>query len=227
MRCFKTWGAGSFGLALLVATALLPRSAGAQIFGSDPEGLKQTDNLIKKAEEVVKETVRARGQIGKTLDTYNAIFADDVKDVRKSYKDVESEMEKTEKRRVEVRKKLEEMKVQADAYFAGWSESLQQIESPDLRKRSEARMAETRGQFDGILDSVDDAREAYEPFMASMKDQWTYLGHDLNATGISSLKPDVEKLNAQGKELFEKIDAGMKKANEYIESLRASRPPSS
>ncbi len=136
MRCFKTWGAGSFGLALLVATALSPRSAGAQIFGSDPEGLKQTDNLIKKAEEVVKEAVAARGQIGKTLDTYNAIFADDVKDVRKAYKGVEGEMEKTEKRRKEVRKKLEEMKVQADAYFAGWSASLEQIESPDLRKRA-------------------------------------------------------------------------------------------
>ena len=57
-----------------------------------------------------------------------------------------------------------------------------------------------------------------------MKDQWTYLGHDLNATGISSLKPDAEKLNLQAKELFEKIDAGMSKADEYIESLRSSRP---
>jgi len=226
MRCFRTWGAGSIGLALLVATALPSRSAGAQIFGSDPEGLKRTDDLIKKAEELVEETVSARGQLGKTLDTYNAIFADDVKDVRKAYKGVESEMKKTEKQREQVRKKLDEMKVEADAYFAGWSESVQQIESADLRKRSEARMAETRGHFDGILDSVREARGAYEPFMTSMKDQWTYLGHDLNASGISSLKPDAEKLNRQGKELFEKIDAGMKKADEYIDSLRSSRPAS-
>ena len=101
-----------------------------------------------------------------------------------------------------------------------------QIESADLRKRSEARMAETRGHFDGILDSVREARGAYEPFMTSMKDQWTYLGHDLNASGISSLKPDAAKLNIQGKELFEKIDAGMKKADEYIDSLRSSPPVS-
>jgi F0F1-type ATP synthase membrane subunit b/b' len=215
---------GSFGLALLVAMALPPRTAGAQIFGSDPEGLKRTDKLIKKAEELVKETVSAREQIGKTLDTYNAIFSEDVEDIRKAYKGVEGEMEKTEKQREKVRKKLEEMKIEADAYFAGWSESLQQIESPDLRQRSEARMAETRGQFDGILDAVDEAREAYGPFMTSMKDQWTYLGHDLNPDGISSLKPDAEKLNEQAKGLFEKIDAGMKKAEEYIESLRSSRP---
>ena len=40
------------------------------------------------------------------------------------------------------------------------------------------------------------------------------------------MKPDAEKLNRQGKELFEKIDAGMKKADEYIDSLRSSRPAS-
>ena len=226
MRCLRTWGAGSFGLALLLATALPPRTAEAQIFGTDPEGLKRTDGLIKKAEELVKETVSAREQIRMTLDTYNTIFADDVEDVRKSYKGVESEMEKTEKKREQVGKKLDEMKVEAEAYFAGWSESLQQIGSPDLRKRSEARMTETRDQLDGIFDSVREARDAYAPFMTNMKDQWTYLGHDLNANGIASLRPDAEKLNLQAKELFEKIDAGMKKADKYIESLRSSRPVS-
>ncbi len=220
------WGAGAFALGLTIAMVLPAGTAGAQIFGSDPEGLKRTDNLIKKAEDLVKQSVSARQQIGKTLDTYNAIFPDDVQDVRKAYKGVESEMAKSEKQREEVTKKLEEMKVEAEAYFTGWSESLQQIENPDLRNRSEARMTETRRQFDGVLDSVRVAREAYEPFMKSLKDQWTYLGHDLNATGIASLKPDAEKLNQQGKELFDKIDSAMKEANQYIESLRSSRPVS-
>lgn len=146
--------------------------------------------------------------------------------VRKAYKDVEGEMAKSEKERESVRMKLEEMKTEADAYFAGWTESLQQIGNADLRKRSEARMAETRGQLNGVLDSVRQAREAYEPFMTSMKDQWTYLGHDLNANGIASLKPDAEKLNRQAKELFQKIDSGVKKAREHIDLLRSSRPVS-
>jgi hypothetical protein len=225
MRVSRSWGAGSIGLALLLASALPARTAGAQpIFGSDPEGLKRTDSLIEKAEELVKEATSAREQIGKTLDTYNSIFADDTKDVRKAYKGVEGEMAKSEKKRDDVRKKLDEMKIEAEAYFTGWSESLAQIGNPDLRKRSETRMAETRGQFDGILDAVREAREAYEPFMTSLKDQWTYLGHDLNPSGISSLKPDADKLKVQAKGLFEKIDAGTKKANDYIDSLRASRP---
>jgi chromosome segregation ATPase len=225
MTVWKKYGAGLGALA--VATTLsLPRPAAAQIFGTDPEGLKRTDNLIKKAEDLVKSAGSAREQIGKTLDTYNAIFASDVKDVRKAYKGVEGEMAKSEKDREQVRMKLEEMKTEAEAYFSGWNASLAQIENVDLRKRSETRMTETRTRFDGVLDSVREARESYEPFMKSLNDQWTYLGHDLNANGIASLKPDAGKLNEQGKELFQKIDSGMTKGNDYIESLRASRPPS-
>jgi len=203
---------------------MAPGNAAAQIFGSDPESLKRTDKLIGKAEGTVKQAVSAREEIQKTLDSYNAVFKSDVKDVRDAYKSVEKGIERTEKQREAVKLAMDEMKVEADAYFASWTESLQQIESADLRKRSQDRMAETRGHFDGVLSAVADARAQYEPFVKNLKDQWTYLGHDLNAEGIKSLKPDADKLNAQAVELFKKIDAGMKKANDYIASLKSSRP---
>ncbi len=227
MKVSKSWGAGSFGLALLLAAAFSARTAGAQlIFGSDPEGVKKTDNLIKKAEGLVKATTSAREQIGKTLDTYNSIWADDTKDVKKVYKSVEGEMKKTEEKREDVKKQLDEMKVEADAYFASWKASLAKISNADLRKQSEARMGETKAKFDGIHGSIAEARQAYEPFITSVKDQYTYLGHDLNPSGIASLKPERDKLNVTAKELFGKIDASTKKATEYINSIKAARPVS-
>jgi chromosome segregation ATPase len=211
-------------MAMVLVLTAPPRNAAAQVFGSDPESLKRTDKLIKKAEDTVKQAVSAREEIQKTLDSYNALFKSDVKEVRDAYKSVEKGIERTEKQREAVKLAVDEMKTEADAYFASWTESLQQIESPDLRKRSEGRMAETRGHYDGVLGAVADARAQYEPFVKSLKDQWTYLGHDLNAEGIKSLKPDADKLNAQAVELFKKIDTGMKKANDYIASLKSSRP---
>ena len=65
---------------------------------------------------------------------------------------------------------------------------------------------------------------AYDPFLKSLRDQWTYLGHDLNASGLASLKPDAEKLRGQSTEVLKKIDDGMKKANDYVASLKSSRP---
>ena len=153
---------GSFLATVLVLMA--PGNAAAQIFGSDPEGLKRTDKLIAKAEGTVKQAVSAREEIQKTLDSYNAVFESDVKDVRDAYKSVEKGIERTEKQREAVKLAMDEMKIEADAYFASWTESLQQIESPDLRKRSEGRMTETRGHFDGVLGAVADTRALYEPF---------------------------------------------------------------
>ena len=204
----------------------LPAIAGAQVFGSDPESLKRTDKLIGGAEDLISEATKARQEIDKTLTSYNALFKNDVQDVRKAYKDVEKGIERTEKQREEVKKKLDAMKLEADAYFSSWTESLQQINDESLRKRSEGRMTETKGHFDGVLAAVDKARGQYEPFVANLKDQWTYLGHDLNPSGIASLKPDADKLNGKATDLFKSIDDGMKKAGEYIDSLKSARPVS-
>lgn len=220
----KLWN--SLLAAWVLSAVALPRTAGAQVFGSDPESLKKTDSLIKKAEGTIKQAVLARQEIEKTLEFYNALFKTDVADPREAYKSVEKGIEKCEKQRTEVRKNIEEMKVEAEAYFQSWNQSLQQIGNQDLRKRSEQRMAETRGHFDGVLGAVEGARDQYEPFIANLKDQWTCLGHDLNPSGIASLKPDADKLNADAKTLFKKIDDGMKKAGDYITSLRSSRPVS-
>lgn len=213
----------SFAAAAL-SLVFSPRWSDAQVFGSDPESLKRTDKLIQKAETTVKSATDAKAEIQKTLDSYNAMFKSDDTKVRDAYKDVEKGIERTEKKREEVKKHIDEMKAEGDTYFASWKQSLQQIQDPGLREKSEDRMAETRSHFDGVLASVEEARGAYEPFMKSLKDQWTYLGHDLNAQGLASLKPDAEKLRGQSADLFKKIDASMKKANDYIASLKSSRP---
>ena len=210
--------------AAALALALLPRGSEAQIFGSDPESLKRTDKLIETAENTVKQATGVREEIQKTMDSYNAMFKSSDTEVRDAYKNVEKGIERTEKKREEAKKNVDLMKAEGDAYFASWKQSLQQIQDPDLRKKSEDRMGETRKHFDGVLSSVTDARAAYDPFLKSLRDQWTYLGHDLNASGLASLKPDAEKLRGQSTEVLKKIDDGMKKANDYVASLKSSRP---
>ena len=211
-------------IAAALAFALVPRTSVAQLFGSDPESLKRTDKLISSAENSVKQAMGVREEIQKTMDSYNAMFKSSDTEVRDAYKNVEKGINNTEKKREEAKKHMDQMKAEGDAYFASWKQSLQQIQDPDLRKKSEDRMAETRKHFDGVLASVTDARAAYDPFLKSLKDQWTYLGHDLNASGLASLKPDAEKLRGQSTEVLKKIDDGMKKANDYIASLKSSRP---
>jgi hypothetical protein len=48
----------------------------------------------------------------------------------------------------------------------------------------------------------------------------TFLGHDLNAESVASLKPDAAKLNEKVKELSAAIDRTISVANTNIGALR-------
>ena len=98
--------------------------------------------------------------------------------------------------------------------------NLANISSEDLRKRSEERLNGTRERYNGILAAGDKARQVFNPFIASLKDQVVYLGHDLNPSALASLEPDADKLNKEGEVLFKKIDETVDEVSGYITSLK-------
>lgn len=198
------------GLALSVAVA-----AQAQ-----DEGVKRVEELVKRAGSTVQAIGEAKLQFLKTIDVYNSIFAEDAKDRKKLYKKLQSEMAATQEKRAEVGRRSDQMKLEAGIVFKSWADSTAAIESPDLRKRSEERLEKTKDRLAEIQSAGQSAVDVYEPVMKALQDQVTYLGHDLNAEAVASLKPDAEKVNAQAKELTERLDEAMAVANQNINALR-------
>jgi conjugal transfer/entry exclusion protein len=185
------------------------------------EGVKQVQQLIKKAQAQVESINDAKLQLQKTADAYNAMLAPDVKDRRDAYKQLQKEMANTEKKRAEVSTRNGEMNTEADKLFKSWQDSLASIQSPDLRKRSEDRLKRTQDRFAEIRQAGDHASNLYDPFMKTLKDQVAYLGHDLNPGAVTSLKPEADKLNAQAKDLYAAIDKVTAGANANITKLSA------
>ena len=99
-------------------------------------------------------------------------------------------------------------------------ESLQEITSEDLKKRSQDRLNKTRIYFGEILAAGRSAGAVFNPLMGALEDQVVYLGYDLNASAVASLSEDAKKLNAQADELFASIDHVQKVASEYALSLK-------
>jgi hypothetical protein len=56
--------------------------------------------------------------------------------------------------------------------------------------------------------------------MTDVKDQSTFLGHDLNASAIASLKPNAAKFNERANTVFTKVDGVTKMFEEYIASMK-------
>jgi hypothetical protein len=184
------------------------------------EGVKQTERLIKASGNTVKAIGETKVQLMKTMDVYNALMADDATDRKKLYKSVQKEMDNTEKRRMKITEEAAKMKSEADTLFAQWAESAAAIENPDLRKRSEERLEATKASYAEIEAMGQKAADLYPPFMKDLQDQITYLGHDLNAEAVASLKPEVAKLNEKAQALVRSLDDTIGTANQKIGALR-------
>jgi ElaB/YqjD/DUF883 family membrane-anchored ribosome-binding protein len=191
------------------------------VVSAQDEGVKQIQQLIKRANSQVESINDAKAQLQKTMGAYNDLFAPDVKDRRDAYKKLQKEMSNADKKRTEVSSKTGEMNAEADKLFKSWEGSAAAISNADLRQRSEARLKRTQDRFVEIRQTGQSASELYAPFMKSLQDQVTFLGHDLNPGAVTNLKPDAEKLNAQATELYSAIDKVTALATSNIAKLSA------
>jgi len=72
----------------------------ALVAGAEDEGVKQIQQLIKRATSGVESITEAKLQVQKTMNAYNGVLAPDVKDRRDAYKKLQKEMETLEKKRL-------------------------------------------------------------------------------------------------------------------------------
>jgi hypothetical protein len=206
-------GPGVVGAAIVLSFAV-------KAHPQDDQGVKQVEQVTKKAGAMVQAIAGTKIQLMKTMDVYNALMADDATDRKGTYKKLQQEMATTDKRRAEIGLRADEMKVEADMLFKSWAESAAAISSADLRKRSEERLQKTKASYAQIGTVGQKAAEMYGPVMKALQDQVTFLGHDLNPSSVASLKPDAAKLNEQAKELTKRIDETITTANEATAALR-------
>jgi hypothetical protein len=202
-------------LALVTAVAALRATPAVAQAGPD-----ETAKFLKTVEGTVKAIGESRAQLQKTVATYNSITEMTAKDLKSAYKDLGKDVAESEKKVADGSVKVDEMNAQATLYFAAWKTSAAAISDPGLKKRSEERLAAAQARFQKTSQAGKDTRQDFDTLMKDVKDQSTFLGHDLNASAIASLKPDAAKFNARANTVFTKIDGVTKMFDDYIASMR-------
>ena len=200
---------------VLGAVLALAASAAAQ------EGIKQTERLIKRAQDTVKQIGETKAELQKTLEIYNTLVKGGSGDAKKLYNDLRKAAERCEKKREDVRKRSANMEQEAHTFFEEWTASLTGINNEDLKKRSQTRLNSTRLSFGEILSAGRRAGADFDIFMAGMRDQIVYLGYDLNPSAVASLGEDAKKLNAQADTMFQSIDVVTETINKSVSAMKA------
>jgi chromosome segregation ATPase len=183
-------------------------------------GQEQTQKLVKSVDSTVKSIGDTRQQLEKTVAGYNSIMEQTAKDPKDAYKDLGKDITESEKKVGDARLKVDEMNSEAQRHFTAWKENAAAITDPELRKKSEQRLADAQARFQKIEAAGKDAGQSFDTLMKDLKNQATFLGSDLNASAISALKPDAAKFNTRAKTVFQKIDGVNKMFDDYVASIK-------
>ena len=209
---------------LVLAVVLVAPLAAAQAPERSPtQGLKETDRFVKAGSTTSESVANAKLQIQKTLDTYNALVTKPSTDMKGDYKKLMKSMDSMNKSVGVARQKIGEMQKAGEVYFSGRAETIKGIKDPQLLEQAKQRLGSTQKEFDGVLTSLRETGDAFEPFRKDLADQITFLGSDLTPSAMTALKPNADKLNARGAELFSRGDKATAGANTYFQGLKASQ----
>jgi Protein of unknown function (DUF2959) len=210
--------------AIVVAILSMPVLLTAQTAErSRTQGLKETDRFVKAGESTTQSVTTGKMQLQKTLDAYNSLVTQPSKDMKGDYKKLLKSSDVMNDKVAEARQKIEAMQKAGETYFSGRAETIKAITDPALQTQAQERLTTNQKEFAGVMESLRDAAAALEPFRKQLADQITFLGSDLTPSAMTSLKPQAEKLNAQGGEIFSKTDSALATADAYFKALRATQ----
>ena len=185
------------------------------VFGQ--AGSKDAQKFQEVGEETREAIVEARGQFESTVGIYNSIVSAEADNPQKAYKDLTKATEKSEKLWADASKSFDKMRKEGDKLFSSWQKDVDAFGSEQMKQVGMQRLelAQTRNQQ--MIDGMDAAEEAYQPFIISLKDQGMFMARDLSPAAMDALQPLAEELNATAAELLAGIDTILKPEEEGVE----------
>ena len=213
----------ALAIVILTMAVAVAGQTGQTAERSRTQGLKETDRFVKAGGNTSLALTNGKTQLQKTLDSYNALVTQPSKDMKGDYKKLMKSSDSMNDKVAEARAKVEAMQKSGDTYFSGRAETIKNIQDPALQKQAQQRLAASQQEFAGVLQSLRDASGAMEPFRKQLADQITFLGSDLTPSAMTSLKPQADKINAQGAEVFSRMDKAIAKADAYFQGLKAAQ----
>ena len=208
-------------LALMVLLLMIPLGFSAcdtaYIAAMDKMGYAKRDILsshVKSARDAQEE---AKKDIQNALDQFGKVVAYQGGDLETTYKKLNSELQSSEDSAKTVRKRIEDVEGVADALFSEWTAELGQYSSADLRRKSEAKLTQTR--YNNMLGAMKRAEQRIDPVLKPFLDQVLYLKHNLDARALAHVKGELVNVDTQVDQLVRDMNRSIAEADKFIQTM--------
>jgi outer membrane murein-binding lipoprotein Lpp len=183
-------------------------------------GKEKRDLLRDHIESARADQVATAKQFQSALDRLIEVYGAPGGRLQDTYEKVRGDYERSEDRASTLRGRIETVESIGADLFREWKREVGEIESLDLRRRSEAKLRETQARFDRMRDQMRRALDATRPVLAKLKDQSLFLKHSLNTQVVGRLEStEVPAIERELDLLKSEIDRATRAADEFIGEL--------
>jgi hypothetical protein len=182
-------------------------------------GYEKRDILVDRVEDARDEQNGAKQQFKTTLERFQELTNFSGGELEAKYKKLKSDYERCESRAAAVSDRIKAVESVGNDLFTEWRAEINQMESADLKARSEKLMNDTRVRYDQLIASMKNSEAKMKPVLSAFKDQVLFLKANLNAQAIANLKETAASIETDVQGLIRDMEASINEANAFIESM--------
>jgi hypothetical protein len=139
--------------------------------------------------------------------------------LEEKYNKLNREFKRSEGKAQAVQDRIAAVERVGKALFKEWEAELDQYTNASLRRASEEKFHETRGEYARLLAAMHRAERKIEPVLSAFRDQVLFLKHNLNARAIGSLQTELSAVEADIATLIKDMETSIAEADAFIRNM--------
>lgn len=183
-------------------------------------GVHKREILVDRVEEGREAQAEAKEEIVDALEAFKAVTGFQGGELETVYTRLNDEYESSADAVEEVRERIAKIEDVAEALFEEWSGEIDGMANRELASESRAMLSETRTRYGALLTSMRAAEAKMGPVLTTLKDNVTFLKHNLNARAISSLQKNLATIQTDVDALVVDMERSIAEADAFIASMK-------
>ncbi len=208
------------GVGAVAAVALLLTACRSTYYATwEKFGKYKRDLLKENVEKARQDQQAAAEQFQDALSRLQQLYHFEGGDLEKIYNQLRTEYDHSNSRAETVRSRIRNVEQISSDLFAEWEKEAEGISNPRLRADSEAKLRETQGRYEELHTAMKRAEVSMSPVLTELRDQVTYLKHNLNAQAVGALKGESVSIEREIQQLIQDMNASISQAERFIRAL--------
>jgi hypothetical protein len=169
--------------------------------GCASQGEKMVQSFAKTREQVTD----AQRHVDATLVGLQRLRSTPPEGLTKGYRTYKDAVEELEEEAADAGERSAMMRQESEQHIKAWQKEVETLKDPTIKATMDARRQAVRSNYQLVTMYAQDARKAYEPYVAGNKELVRALSIDLSPASIAGLSPSIDRVLLDGKALQEKL----------------------